>query len=114
MGTDLITKAANAFVRKQRRCLDLMDEPNLFSGAPQLGVAVVATPINGHTFAEGGEYRLSFLDGHLVVIRGISTVGFIEDPPGSVVDMMRGICPSAFGRVVSVFSLTDKAEILLE
>lgn len=114
MGTDLITKATGAFERKHRRCLDLMEEPNLFSGAPRLSIAVMAKPESGHAFAVGDEYRLSLIDDRLLVIRGITTVGHVENPPSSVLDMMRGMCPSAFGRIVSVFSLTGKAEILLE
>lgn len=44
MGTEMIAKATDSFERKQRRCLDLLDEPTLFTGTPQLSIAVVATP----------------------------------------------------------------------
>lgn len=114
MGTDMIAKATDTFERKQRRCLDLLDEPNLFTGAPQLSIAVIATPGNGQVFAVEDEVRLTLLDDRLLVIRGVTVVGYVENPPSSVVDLMRGPCPSVNGRIVSVFSMTNKAEILLE
>jgi len=114
MGTEMIAKATDSFQRKQRRCLDLFEEPNLFTGAPQLSVAVVVTPDNGHLFDLDEECRLTLLGNRLLVIRGVSVVGHVENPPSSVLDMMRGPCPSAFGRVVNLFSMTNKAEILLE
>ena len=52
---------------------------------------------------------------HLLVIRGVTVVGEVKSPPPSVVDMMRGSCPSlVHTRVLKVFALTGKAEILLE
>lgn len=110
----MIAKATDSFERKQRRCLDLLEEPNLFTGAPQVSVAVVATPKNRHAFAMDEEYRLTLIGDRLLVVRGVTVVGEIENPPSSVLDMMHGPCPSAFGRVVKLFSLTDKAEVLLE
>jgi hypothetical protein len=114
MGTDMIEKATDSFERKQRRCLEEFEEPNLFTGVPQLSIALVATPEPGRTFALDEECRLSLVDDRLVVIRGITIVGHIENPPSSVLDTMRGPSPSAFGRVLNVFRLTSKAEILLE
>lgn len=114
MGTDMIRKATDAFERKQRRCLDSFEEPNLFTGAPKLAVALVASPLHGHNFNIGDEYRLSRTDQCIRVIRGISTVGHIENPPPSVLDTMRGTGESAVGRVVASFSMTGKAELLLE
>lgn len=115
MGTEMIAKATDQFERKQRRCLDLLDEPTLFSGAPRLSVAVVATPTNSHTFAAGEECRLTLgKDARLLVVQGVSVVGHVEDPPSSVIDVMRGPCPSAFGQVNKLFTLTGKAEIQLE
>lgn len=115
MGTEMIAKATDSFERKQRRCLDLLDEPTLFTGTPQLSIAVVATPDNGHEFIAGEECRLA-LDGDscLLVIQGVSVVGHVESPPFSVVDMMRGPCPSVFGQVTKLFTLAGKAEIQLE
>ena len=110
----MITKATDSFERKQRKCLDLLEEPNLFTGAPLLSIAVVATPEGGHAFALDEECRLSLLGDRLLVICGVTVVGQIENPPSSVLDMMRGPCPSAFGRVVKLFSLTNKAEVQLE
>lgn len=115
MGTEMIAKATDSFERKQRRCLDLLDEPSLFTGAPQLSIAVIATPDDGHTFTLGGEYRLALDDeSRLAVVRDVSVVGHVENPPSSVIDMMRGPCPSAFGQVNKLFTLTGKAEIQLE
>jgi len=110
----MIAKATDSFERKQRRCLDLLEEPNLFTGAPQLSVAVVATPDNGHAFTLNEECRLTLYGGRLALVRGVAVVGEVENPPSSVLDMMRGPCPSAFGRVIKLFSLTKKAEVLLE
>lgn len=111
----MITNATDSFERKQRRCLDLLDEPTLFTGAPQLSIAVVATPDNGHTFVLDEECRLTLdEESHLLVVRGVSVVGHVESPPSSVIDMMRGPCPSAFGQVNKLFTLTGKAEIQLE
>ena len=114
MGIDTIMKATDAFERKQRRCLDLFDEPNLFSGAPKLSIAVVAVPSDGHVFDVGDEYRLDARDDSVLVIRGITVVGRLENPPRSVIEIMHGLVPSAFGHVVKVFSLTGKAELQLE
>ena len=115
MGPDMIVKATDSFKRKQRRCLDLLDEPTLFTGTPQLSIAVVATADNGHTFTAGEECRLTLDDdSRLLVVQGVSVVGHVENPPSSVIDMMRGPCPSAFGQVNTLFTLTGKAEIQLE
>jgi len=111
----MIAKATDSFERKQRRCLDLLDEHTLFTGTPQLSIAVVATPDNGHTFTFDDECRLTLDDKlRLLVVKGVSVVGRVDNPPSSVIDMMRGPCPSAFGRVNRVFTLTGKAEIQLE
>lgn len=115
MGTEMIAKATDSFERKQRRCLDLLDEPTLFTGTPQLSIAVVATPDNGHKFTVGEECRLTLDDdSRLLVVEGVSVVGHVDNPPSSVIDMMRGPCPSAFGQVNKIFTLTGKAEIQLE
>ena len=114
MGTDLILKATDSFERKQRRCLDLFDEPNLFSGAPKIAVGVVAVPYEGHEFNTDEEYRLSLVEDDLLIIRGVTAVACVEDPPPSVVEVVRHISPSAYGRVVTVFTLTGKAELLVE
>jgi hypothetical protein len=114
MGIDTITKATDAFERKQRRCLDLFGEPNLFSGVPRLSIAVVAVPDEGHVFHTGEEYRLAVADDSILVIRDITVVGRLDNPPLSVIELMRGPLPSVFGRVVRVFSLTGKAELQLE
>lgn len=115
MGTEMIAKATDSFERKQRRCLELLDEPTLFTGVPKLSLALVATPREGHAFTVGDECRLA-LDANrrLVVVQGVSVVGHIEDPPSSVIDMMLGPCPSAFGLVSRMFTLTGKAEVQLE
>lgn len=110
----MIARVTDSFERKQRRCLDLLEESNLFSGAPQLSVAVVAAPKNDHAFILDEECRLTLIDDHLLVVRGVTVVGEIENPPSSVLDTMHGPCPSAFGQVVKLFTLTNKAEIMLE
>ncbi|HEY4329738.1 MAG TPA: hypothetical protein VGN88_08375 [Phycisphaerae bacterium] len=115
MGTDLIAKMADSFERKQRRCLDMLEQVNLFTGIPQLSISLVATPENGHAFETGEECRLTLDDdSRLLVVQGVSVVGHIENPPSSIIDMMRGPCPSAFGQVNKLFALTGKAEIQLE
>ncbi len=114
MGTDMIRKATDGFERKQRRCLDRFEEPNLFSGAPKLSIALVATPAPGHSFRVGDEYRLSRSDREIRVVRGVTAVGHIENPPTSILDTMRAAGAVAVGRVVANFSLTGKAELLLE
>ncbi|TVQ33693.1 MAG: hypothetical protein EA376_01560 [Phycisphaeraceae bacterium] len=114
MGTEMIAKATDSFTRKQRRCLFEFDGPSLFSASPRLSVAVVAMPTNGHAFSPDEEYRVAMDGDCLNVIRGVSIVGKIENPPMSVRDKMRGPCPSALGRVVKLYTLTKKAEIMLE
>jgi hypothetical protein len=115
MGTEMIAKATDSFERKQRRCLDLLDMETLFTGAAQLSIAVVATADNGHKFAVGEDCRLTLDDeSNLLVVVGVSVVGHVENPPASVVAMMRGPCPSAYGKVTNVFMLTGKAEIQVE
>lgn len=114
MGTDMIRKATDGFERKQRRCLDRFDEPNLFSGATKLTVALVATPINGHSFQMGDEYRLCRTEGEIRVIRGVTAIGHIENPPPSILDTMRETGSMGVGRVVAKYSLTEKAELLVE
>ncbi|MBX3356294.1 MAG: hypothetical protein KF724_11430 [Phycisphaeraceae bacterium] len=111
----MIAKATDSFERKQRRCLDLLDEPTLFTGVPKLSLALVATPREGHAFSVGDECRLA-LDANrrLLVVQGVTVVGHVENPPSSVIDMMQGPCPSAFGQVSRMFTLTGKAEVQLE
>ncbi len=113
MGTEMITKATDNFQRKQRRSLERLEEPTLFSCAPQLSIVVLATPEPWHAFALGEEYRLAFLNNRLLVILGVTIVGAVENPPPSVIDMMRGPSPSAHGHIINVFSLTNKADLLL-
>lgn len=110
----MIAKATDSFERQQRRCLDLLDEATLFSGLPKLSLALIATPRDGHTFSIGEECRLT-LDANLrlLVVKGVTVVGDVKDPPSSVIDMMRGPCPSAFGQVSRTFTLTGKAEVQL-
>ena len=91
-----------------------MDEIDLFSHVPQLSIAVLATPNPGQDFNVDEHYRLSIVDQKLVVIRGVSIVGQIDSPPPSIIDMMHSRCPSVLSRVVRVFTLTKKAELLLE
>lgn len=114
MGTDFIQRATDSFARKQRRCLDLFDEPNLFSGAPEFSVGVVALPNEGHEFSVGDECRLTMVEDGLLLIRDVTPIGRVENPPPSVMDVMRTISPSASGRIVKVFPLTGKAEVLVE
>lgn len=111
----MIEKAADSFERKQRRCLDALEDPTLFTGTPQFSIAVVATPENGHVFTAGEDCRLALDDeSRLLVVRGVSVIGRVERPPPSLVNTMRCAFPSALGTVNSVFSLTGMAEIQLE
>ena len=114
MGTDLIKKASDSFERKHRRNFDLFDEPNLFSGAPKISICVVAIPDEGHEFSMDDMYRLSLVDDDLLIIRGVTIVGRVEDPPQSVIDEIRIYNPCACGRVVKLFTLTGRAEIQME
>ena len=114
MGTELIEKATDSFQRKQRKCLDALEETDLFAAAPRLSIALTATPVLDHRFDIDGEYRLCLCENRLVVIRGVEVFGEVVSPPASVVDRMRVMCPSLLGRVLKVFALTGKAEILLE
>lgn len=114
MGTEMISKATDGFQRKQRKCLDALEAPNLFSTPPKLCIAIVAKPEGGHGFTEGEHCRLSLVDGELLVIRGVTVVGRVESPPQSVVDAMSGFYPSLCGQVLSIYALTGKAEIHLE
>lgn len=114
MGVETITKATDSFTRKQRRCLDEIEAPNLFTGAPRVKVAVVASPREGHRFGTGEAYRLQRDGNAILVVRGVTPVGDIENPPTSVLDTMRGACANGLGRVAALFSMTGKAELLLE
>lgn len=114
MGTEMIAKATDSFQRKQRKSLEQLEEPSLFTCAPHLTYALVATPDVGYPFTVGDEYRLVLTDQGLLVVDGVSPVGRVEAPPNSVLDMMRGPSPSARGCIKSVSSLTGQAELLLE
>ena len=114
MGTELIQKATDCFQRKQRKCLDALEEPDLFMSIPRLSIALIATPVPDHHFNVDDDYRLALFKDHLVVIRGVGIVGEVNSPPASVVDRMKVMCPSLAARVLKVFALTGKAEILLE
>jgi hypothetical protein len=114
MGTEMIAKATHSFERRQRKCLDALEEPSLFSVPPKLSFAILAKPEEGHSFSEGERCRLSVVDDQLLVIRGVSVVGKVESPPQSILDAMRGAFPSLSGQVLSIFALTGKAEIHLE
>lgn len=113
MGTEMIIRATDSFERKQRRSLEQLEEPNLFTMAPRLVNALLATPQDGHVFAVGEEYRLTLVDSDLLVVRGVCPVGIVKNPPESVLDMMRGPVPSAQGRVTSVSSMSGDAELTL-
>lgn len=113
MGCDLIIKTKDAFARKQRRCMDKLDDVGLFSGFAQLSVVLVATPEDGHDFVEGKRYRLAMRKGSLVVADGVAVVGVVEDPPRSVADQLRGPRPSASACVVTRYKLTNKADLQL-
>lgn len=114
MGIELIDKATDSFERKQRKCLDALEESDLFSAVPRLSVGVLANPFDGHRFEDEQLYRLALVDGRLMVIRGITVVGEVQSPPPSIIDQMRVRCPSVSGRVIKRFALTGKAELLLE
>ncbi len=114
MGTEMLMKASDSFARKQRSCLDAFEEQTLFSSLPQLSLVVLATPAQGHEFVMNEHYRLSEVDGRIAVIKGITIVGRIDDPPASVVDTMRGLCPSILSTTIGVSSVDGKAELLLE
>lgn len=114
MGTEMIAKATDSFERKHRKCLDAIEEPDLFYTAPQLSIAVVAIPEAGHSFSTDEDCRFALVDDQLLVIRGVTVVGEVQSPPRSVVDMLGGSRPSLSGRVQKVFQLTGKADILLE
>lgn len=113
MGSDLIAKAKDAFARKQRRCMDWLDDAGLFTGFAQLSVVIVATPNDGHGFLLDKRYRLAMHDDSLVVVDGVSVVGVVEDPPRSVVDLLSGPRPSASACVVRLYGLTNKADLKL-
>lgn len=113
MGSDLMTKVKDAFARKQRRCMDQLDEAGLFTGFAQLSVVLVATPEDGHDFVEGKRYRLAMHKGSLVVVDGVTVVGVVEDPPRSVADQLCGPRPSASACVVKRYKLTNKADLQL-
>lgn len=113
MGSDLIAKANDMFARKQRRCMDQLDDIGLFTGFAQLSVGLVATPNDEQSFVRDKRYRLAMHEGLLVVVDGVSIVGVVEDPPRSVVDLLSGACPSALARVVKLYDLTSKADLEL-
>jgi len=114
MGTETIEKATDSFTRKQRRCLDQLEEATLFTGIPRLEIAVMAAPVPGQEFLLNEFCRLSLLDEKIVVIRDITIIGVVINAPKSVIDMMLGPCPSVSGRIAGVSVLTGKAEVLLE
>jgi hypothetical protein len=114
MGTELIEKAADSFQRKQRKCLNALDEADLFSSPPQVSIAVAAAPAEGQAFALGRWYRLALCGERLVVLDGITTVGEVASPPPSVVDRMKTLSPGVNATVTRVFSLTGKADLSLE
>ena len=114
MGCELIAKVTDCFARRQRRCVDEIEQMGLFSGFSQLSVALVATPNHSQSFEIGQACRLSLNDDQLVIIQGVSIIGYVEDPPRSVMDLLNGSCPSANGKVVSLFQLSGKAQIQLE
>lgn len=115
MGTETIAKATDSFERKQRRCLELLDEPTLFSEAPKLCVALIATLREGHTLSVGDQCRLTLdANRHLLIVQAVTVVGHVENPPSSVIEMMQGPCPSAFGQVIKSFTVAGMVEIQLE
>lgn len=114
MGVEMIARAADSFERKQRKSLEQLEEPNLFTLAPRMLNALLAVPEDGHIFTVGDKYRLTLQDAKLTVVRGVCPVGVVRDPPQSVLDMMRGPVPSAQGRVTSISSLSGQAELVLE
>lgn len=114
MGTEMIEKAADSFKRKQRKCMNSLDEADLFSSPPQVFIGVMAVPADGKFFTAGDWYRLALTDRKLVVLRGITTVGEVASPPASVVDRMKTVSPSLTATVARVFALTGKAELSLE
>lgn len=114
MGIELIQKASDSFQRKQRKSLNTLDESDLFSCPAQVTIAVTAVPVAGHAFEVDGWHRLALLQGQLVVLDGIKTVGEVVNPPKSVVDRMKTVSPSMSATVARIFTLTGKAELSLE
>lgn len=114
MGTELIQRATDSFERKQRRCLDQFEEPNLFSGSSRRSVALLASPLKNHTFRSGETYRLCRKGDSIIVVSGITQIGEIENPPSSVLYTMQDACQVAVGRVGEIFSMSGKAELSLE
>jgi len=111
MGSDLISKASDSFERKQRRCMNAIDQLGLFDGFRQLSVALVATPHEDKRFRLDKAYRLALRSGEVHVFDGVTAVGLVEDPPQSVVDLLSGTCPSASVRVLKFYSLTNKVDL---
>jgi len=57
---------------------------------------------------------LTIVDSLLAVADGVTVVGYVDDPPASVLDTMRTTSPSARGCIRSVSEITKQAEIVLE
>lgn len=111
MGTDTIAKAADSFERKQRRSLEQLEQPNLFTHSPRVTCRVIATPVAGHVPILENVYRLVMEDEAVIVVDGITRVGRIDEPPASLVHSMRGPTPAACGRVIGVSTLSGKLEL---
>jgi hypothetical protein len=114
MGTDLVAKVADGFERRQRRSLEQLEEPNLFTRPPRMSHALTVTPVAGHTFSVGEHYRLTLVDDRIVIVDGVSRAGYVENPPPSLLDTMRTMSPSSRGCIRNVSEITQQAEIVLE
>lgn len=114
MGTEMIAKATDTFERQQRKSLALLEEPNLFTLAHHLTLALLAAPLGGHHFLVDDEYRLAIIEQRLLVVRGVLRVGVVVEPPPSILDRIRNVNASAHVRVTAVSGLSGCAELLLE
>jgi hypothetical protein len=110
----MVAKATDTFERKQRKSLEQLEEANLFTLAPRLTCALLASPVGDHVFQVGEKYRLLAQDGLIVVVSGVVVIGRVPEPPRSVVDLFAGPVPSACGRIAAVSGLSGDAEIVLE
>src|SRR4051812_25306947 len=91
MGIVEVAKMGEHFQRTRRKSAEVLDAPNLFSGATKIEMVVQAVPLNDWKFEQGQRLVLRLTEDRIVVLNENRKVGEVIDPLPSVLDSVRTV-----------------------
>ncbi len=111
MGLDFIKRRRPSFEKSWSRGLRELSEPDLFNAAP--GEPSRSLIANLFTMsAKEGEELIALADGtRLMLTRGVTRIGCIEDPPAELISELQEIGGFAYGKIDRVNLLSETAEV---